>query len=76
MLITASTDGRFAHAAFLEVLNVIEADVNNHQLLIPFARTKIDADNIITDIITGTALKQVIERFTQSINETLGTALI
>jgi chromate reductase, NAD(P)H dehydrogenase (quinone) len=49
-LITASTDGKYAHGALLEILNAIEAkNVNNHQLIIQFAKTKVNADNTITD---------------------------
>lgn len=42
VLITASTDGRYGHAALLETLKVIEAkDVDALQLIIPFIKTKL-----------------------------------
>jgi chromate reductase, NAD(P)H dehydrogenase (quinone) len=40
-LITASTDGTYAHNALLETLRVIEAkNIDRHQLLIQFAKLK------------------------------------
>jgi len=46
-LITASTDGTNAHQSLLEILKTIEAkDIEQNQLLIQFARTKIDGNNI------------------------------
>jgi chromate reductase len=50
VLITASTDGKYGHAALLETLKVIEAkDIEQLQLLIPFVRTKISAGRIIDE---------------------------
>ncbi len=49
-LITASSVGQKGHASLLETLNVIEATITEEtQLLIPFAKTKINAECKITD---------------------------
>ncbi len=70
MLITASTDGKYAHQSLLETLRVIEAkNINNLQLLISFASTKINADNEITDIKTMAEIKNLLEIFAQTIHE-------
>jgi NAD(P)H-dependent FMN reductase len=64
MLVTAATDGSFAHKALLETLRVIEAkDIENNQLLIQFAATKIDSGNNITDGPALAALQQLIGQF-------------
>lgn len=64
VLITASTDGRYGHAALLETLRVIEAGHVDHlQLQIPFIRTKIDATGRITDPATRQTLQQLMEDF-------------
>jgi len=64
VLITASTDGRFGHAALLETLKVIEAEnIDGLQLLIPFARTKVGRDDTITDPATLTAVQQLMQDF-------------
>ena len=69
VLITASTDGKFGHAALLETLKVIEAEnIEQLQLLISFVRTKI-SDNKITDEKTLFEIKQLINNFIQTINE-------
>jgi len=48
-LITASSIGQKGHAALMETLKVIEANITDDtQLIIPFAKTKI-GDNTITD---------------------------
>ncbi len=50
MLVTASLNGENGHAALLETLRVIEADVRpGTAVRIPFARTKVNADAVITD---------------------------
>lgn len=68
-LITASTDGRFGHAALLETLKVIEAEnINELQLLISFVRTKI-SDNKITDEKTLSGIKQLINNFIKTLNK-------
>ena len=74
MLITASTDGRFAHQALLETLKVIEAkNVENLQLVIQFAKTKISSDNKITDEKTFADVKALVAAFIstmKSVDET------
>jgi NAD(P)H-dependent FMN reductase len=61
-LITASLSGIKAHAALLETLKVIEAVVmENTQLVIPFAKTKINSNATITDEATREAITSVIE---------------
>jgi len=57
VLITASSEGRWGHAALLETLRVLEAEkVDELQLLIPFVRTKIDSAG---KIIHEETLKEV-----------------
>jgi len=69
-LITASTDGRAGHAALLETLRTIEAEnVDNIQLLISFVRTKITADNTISDEPTLAAIKKIIQDLLKTIEE-------
>jgi NAD(P)H-dependent FMN reductase len=67
-LITASTSGEKAHAALMETLKVIEANVENTQLLISFAKTKINAENTITDAKTLNAVHQLIEAFVKEMD--------
>ena len=70
-LITASTDGRFGHRALLETLQTIEAEnVGQLQLLIPFAKTKIGADNSIKDEPTLAATKKLITSLIDTIETT------
>jgi len=70
VLITASTDGTYGHQALLETLRVIEAkNIDQLQLLVQFAQTKINNDHIITDQNTLTAIKEIIRRFHKTINE-------
>jgi chromate reductase len=67
VLITASTDGKYGHAALMETLKVIEAkDIGQLQLLIPFARTKISSDQRITDESTLAAIRQLMDNFKRS----------
>lgn len=68
VLITASTDGRYGHAALLETLRVIEAGhVDQLQLQIPFIRTKIDATGRITDPAILQAVQQLLAAFIDSL---------
>lgn len=56
-LITASSSGEKGHASLLETLQVIKANItSNTQLIIPFAKTKINQENKITD---GKTLEEV-----------------
>jgi chromate reductase, NAD(P)H dehydrogenase (quinone) len=69
-LITASTDGTYAHKAMLETLKVIEAkNIDTHNLLIQFAKTKINANNRITDANTLNDVKVLIQHLKKSIEE-------
>lgn len=70
MLITASTDGTFGHKSLLETLKVIEAEnIENLQLLIQFARTKISSDNKISDAKTLNDVKALIAAFIRAMND-------
>jgi chromate reductase, NAD(P)H dehydrogenase (quinone) len=66
MLVTASTDGSFAHKALLETLKVIEAkDVEQHNLLVQFAATKIDGENKITDNELQAEMSKILHSFSK-----------
>lgn len=70
VLITASTEGKYGHEALLETLKVIEAkNIEHLQLLIPFAKTKINAEGKITDEKTLEEIKKIILSFKHTINE-------
>lgn len=70
MLITASTDGKFGHAALLETLKVIEAkNVINLQLVIPFIKTKINQDGKIIENKTRDQVRRLISDFIETIND-------
>lgn len=67
-LITASSLGEKGHASLLETLQVVEADItSNTQLIIPFAKTKINQENKITD---GKTLGEVVSLL-KSLNQRL-----
>ena len=67
VLITASTDGRFGHAALLETLRVIEArDVDRLALLIPFVRSKIDAISGVVEPSTLAEVRALMEVFVRT----------
>lgn len=68
VLITASTDGRFAHAALLETLRVIEArDVERLSLLIPFVRAKIDPTTGAIEASTLAEVRTLMEAFVRTL---------
>ena len=68
-LITASTDGRFAHASLIETLRVIEAEaIDELELLIPFAQTKISREGKITDEQTAKAIEVLMRKFVAHVN--------
>ncbi len=72
LLITASTDGKYGHQALLETLRVIEAkNIEELQLLISFAQTKINSNNKITDEKTLTGIQKLIDSFSKTINENI-----
>lgn len=62
MLVTASLNGEKGHAALLDTLRVIEADVRPEtSVRIPFARTKVNADAVITDPQTLADVRQALD---------------
>ena len=66
-LITASTSGEKGHSALLEVLEVIEADIDEHtQLLISVPRMKIK-EGFITDVKTHEAVINLMDILIQKI---------
>ena len=70
MLITASTDGSYGHKALLETLKAIEAkNIDNLQMVIPFAKTKISIDNTIIHKKTLADVKALITTFIETLNE-------
>ncbi len=69
VLITASTDGKFAHESLLETLRVIEAkDIAEFNLLIQFVQTKVSGESKITDEKTLEELKTLMDRFLKLLN--------
>jgi len=63
-LITASSIGQKGHAALMETLKVIEANITDEtQLIISFAKTKVSADNKITDPQTLTDVMSLLNAF-------------
>lgn len=69
-LITASTDGTYAHKAMLETLRVIEAkNIDSHNLLIQFAKTKISVESQITDETTLDEVIKLIQNLEKTITE-------
>ncbi|HRH60131.1 MAG TPA: NADPH-dependent FMN reductase [Chitinophagaceae bacterium] len=63
-LITASSVGQKGHAALLETLKIIEAKMSDEtQLLISFAKTKINNDCTVQDEATLAAIKKLITAF-------------
>ncbi len=70
ILITASTDGSYGHRALLETLKAIEAkNIDNLQMVISFAKTKISIDNEITHEKTLVDVKALIATFIETLNE-------
>ncbi len=70
MLITASTDGSYGHKALLETLKAIEAkNIDNLQMVIPFAKTKISVDNKITHEATLADVEALITAFIRTLND-------
>lgn len=67
-LITASSKGDDAHASLLKTLGALSAEVaDGSALLIPFIRSKFDADGNLVDQETIAALQSVISNLLQSI---------
>jgi NAD(P)H-dependent FMN reductase len=69
VLITASTDGRFGHAALLETLRVIEAEgIDELNMVVPFVRTKVSAGGRITDEATLAQVVALMNQFVQTMD--------
>ena len=63
-LITASSVGQKAHQALLETLMMIQAHmVEESKLIIPFIRTKVNEEGVITDANTLNEVKTLIQAF-------------
>ena len=64
MVVTASLSGEKAQASLLATPTVLEGSVAPETtVLIPFARTKVDADAHITDAGTAAELQRAVEAF-------------
>ena len=64
MLVTASLSGEKAHASLLGTLKVIEAVVRPEtSVLVPFARTKVNADGVITDTGMLAEVRKALDAF-------------
>jgi chromate reductase, NAD(P)H dehydrogenase (quinone) len=70
LAITASSIGQKAHQSLIGTLEIIEAQINNTQLLIPFAKTKISNDSKIIDEITLEEVKKVLANFIDALKVT------
>jgi chromate reductase len=69
VLITASTDGQFGHKALLETLKIIEAkNIENLQLIVPFIKTKLNADHKIIHENTLFEINKLMDDFIKTIN--------
>ncbi len=67
-LITASTGGDKAHAAFLQIFTALSAKIPEEAaLLIPFVRSKINAAGEISDAATLDAIKIVVAALISSV---------
>ena len=74
LLITASTDGKYVHHALLKTLRVIEAkNIDELQLLISFAQTKIDIDKNIVDDKTLADIMELLNNLNKTIQENIST---
>lgn len=68
--ITASTSGEKAHTSLLGTLKVIEADCDEYtQLLIPFIKTKLSAENKIIDPNTEYTVLHMMHAFIKKIQK-------
>ena len=69
-LITASLSGLKAHESLLGTLRVIEAKIpDESQVVISFAKTKINAESKITDDAALEAIKRLVASFVADMNE-------
>jgi chromate reductase len=70
MLITASTGGKYGHSALMETLKMIDAkNVENLQMVIEFAQTKISMDGVITAEETLRQVETLIQDFIKTIGK-------
>ncbi|MCW3085571.1 MAG: NADPH-dependent reductase [Bacteroidetes bacterium] len=69
MLITAASMGEKAHESLLGTLKIIEANVAETNLLIPYAKTKISTDTKITDAETLGKIKEIMRIFIETIGK-------
>ena len=68
-VITAATSGEKAHESLIGTLNIIEAVTNKDiQLLIPFAKAKINTSKVITDENTLADVKKLMNNFLELLN--------
>lgn len=68
-IITASSVGEHAHASLLTTIGVLSAKiVEGGTLLIPFIRSKMDAEGNVTDETTLQQLRVVLDRLLSAIN--------
>jgi len=69
-LITASSIGEKGHASLLETLKIIDCKMTDEtQLLISFAKTKINKDSVITDTKTLNQVNDLIRSFLELMNQ-------
>ena len=67
-LITASTGGEKAHAAFLQIFTALSANIpDGASLLISYVRSKLNTAGEITDIPTLEAVKSVLAKLIQAV---------
>lgn len=73
-LITASSLGERGHASLVETLRIIEAAISDEtQLLISYAKTKINREGIITDQETAIKVNTLVIAFINLINKYTST---
>ena len=69
-LITASGLGEKAHETLLLTLQTLEAKIGEKAALhVPYVRTKVNAEGVVSDAPTIEALKELIESFIQTIDK-------
>jgi chromate reductase, NAD(P)H dehydrogenase (quinone) len=65
--ITASLSGEKAHASLLDTLRIIEAKVDDHELLISYIKTKVSNEGVIHHEETRQAVAQLVDRFVHTL---------
>ena len=67
-LVTAATGGDKAHAAWLNIFTALSTNIpEGGSLLIPFVRSKLNANGGIADAATREALQKVLQALIQAI---------